>query len=275
MLLSSQLGGWLNNSKALLRMIEAVLAAIVILTAFTVSYHYATPPNPFTIRAKGDLEKMAYDLLHRLAEEKALDEILGKNDPTLLGDEFAAALRSLLPKNIVYNLTIYNATRIMKYTNMTISVQVNATGQGGVRVNITSPSGKSRTSGWLGDDSTSLIIVEYPELGNWTLTVEWNVAGNVNYSGVIRGFKEGAWSLISDFNEKFEIGVTQGRIHEYYFWLYDVKLSKLCVATNIENPEAMVKASEVGEAILTYTYSQLKGKFYTLVLHLTVARVER
>jgi hypothetical protein len=262
------------NNKALLRMIEAVLAAIVILLAFTVSYHYATPPNPFTIRAKGDLEKMAYDVLHRLAEEKALDEVMEKNDPTLLGDEFAAALRTLLPKNIVYNLTIYNATRIMKYTNMTINVNVDATERGEVRVNITSPSGGSKTSGWLGDGSTSSINVE-PELGNWTLTVEWNVEGNVKYSGVIRGFKEGAWSLISDFDGKFEIGVTHGRIHEYYFWLYDVKLDKLCSATNIENPEAMVKASEVGEAILTYTYSQLKGRFYALVLHLTVARVER
>jgi hypothetical protein len=265
------------NSKALLRMIEAVLAAIVILLAFTVSYHYATPPNPFAIRAKGDLEKMAYDVLHRLAEEKALDEVVEKNDPTLLGDEFAAALRTLLPKNIVYNLTIYNATRIMKYTNMTIRVEVNTTNQGGIWVNIISPSGEIITPNkWLvGNGSTSLIVVEYPELGNWTLTVEWNVAGNVNYSGVIRGFKEGAWSLISDFDGKFEIGVTQGRIHEYYFWLYDVKLDKLCSVTNIENPEAMVKASEVGEAILTYTYSQLKGRFYTLVLHLTVARVER
>jgi len=168
------------NNKALLRMIEAVLAAIVILLAFTVSYHYATPPNPFTIRAKGDLEKIAYDVLHRLAEERALDEILKKN-PTLLGDEFAAALRTLLPKNIVYNLTIYKAE----------------------------------------------IITIMPH----------NVEG--------------------------------------------VKLEKLADATNIEDPDTIVRASEVGKAVLTYTYSQLKEnpqleeEFYTLVLHLTIARVER
>jgi hypothetical protein len=169
------------NNKALLRMIEAVLAAIVILLAFTVSYYYATPPNPFTIRAKGDLEKIAYDVLHRLAEEKALDEILEKNDPTLLGDEFAAALRTLLPKNIVYNLTIYKAEII-------------------------------------------------------TITPH-NVEG--------------------------------------------VQLEKLANATNIEDPDTIVRASEVGKAVLTYTYSQLKEnpqlgeEFYTLVLHLTIARVER
>jgi hypothetical protein len=176
MLLSSQFGGWLNNSKALLRMIEAVLAAIIILLAFTVSYHYATPPNPFTIRAKGELEKMAYNLLHRLAEEKALDEILEKNDAELLGNEFAAALRTLLPKNIVYNLTIYKAEII----------------------------------------------------------------------------------TITPHNVK------------------SVGLVKLCNATNIEDPDTIVRASEVGKAVLTYTYSQLeRGEFYTLVLHLTIARVER
>ncbi|MEM2305941.1 MAG: hypothetical protein QXK51_11425, partial [Candidatus Methanomethylicia archaeon] len=97
------------NSKALLRMIEAILAAIIILTSFTLSYYYSAPPNPFTVRAKGDLEKLAYDVLHRLAEEKAFDEAI--KEPSIWMNELAAALRTLLPKNIIYNLTIYQAVK--------------------------------------------------------------------------------------------------------------------------------------------------------------------
>ncbi|MEM1547290.1 MAG: hypothetical protein QXP91_12640, partial [Candidatus Methanomethylicia archaeon] len=127
----------------------------------------------------------------------------------------------------------------------------------------------------LGSESTVSKTIPDPELGNWTITIRWNVMGDVSYYGHIRGFKEGAWSHIASFNGEFKIGVTQGREHKYYFWLYDVKLEKIGTATNIEDPKAIVRASEVGEAILTYTYSSLKGKFYTLVLHLTLARTER
>ncbi|MEM2405435.1 MAG: hypothetical protein QXY40_10000 [Candidatus Methanomethylicia archaeon] len=160
------------NSKALLRMIEAVLAAIVILTAFTLSYYYSASPNPFTVRAKGDLEKLAYDVLHRLAEEKAFDEAIEKS-PSIWMDQIAAALRTLLPKNIIYNLTIYQAVK--------------------------------------------------------------STENNVNLIPIGRS------------------------------------------TTNIENyEEAVIRASEMGGATLTYSYSSLEnGEFYVLILHLTLARTER
>ncbi|MEM2195408.1 MAG: hypothetical protein QW803_13235, partial [Candidatus Methanomethylicia archaeon] len=217
------------------------------------------------------------DVLHRLAEEKAFDEAIEKS-PSIWMDQIAAALRTLLPKNIIYNLTAYNATRTLKYTSITINIyNITATEQGKINVSITSPTGKiykNQTEN-LGNGSTASITIDNPELGNWTITIRWNVMGDVSYYGHIRGFKEGAWSHIASFNGEFKIGFTQGREHEYYFWLYDVKLKRIGMTTNIEDPKAIVRASEVGEAILTYTYSSLKKEFYTLVLHLTLARTER
>ena len=157
------------NSKAILRMVEAVLASIILLLAFTISYHYATPPNPFTVRAKGDLEKIAYDLLHRLAEERSLDKTLEGNNQDLLEGELKAALRTLLPKNIIYSLIVYKAK-------------------------------------WDGSRIT---------------------------------------------------------------------LEELCTVSNTELDE-FIRASETGGATVTYTYSTIDGGcFYTLILHLTLARPER
>lgn len=256
------------NSKALLRMVEALLAAIMILVAFTISYYYASPPNPFTVRAREDLEKVAYDLLHRLAEEKSLDEMLASGNPSLWRYELASALRTLLPKNIIYNLTIYNGTKTSDYSSVIIHIY-NITG-GDVDLYVTSPSGNTYSSE-KHDVNFEILNITDPEVGDWRVEVRW-VDGEVSYLGAVIGNKTGILSFITSFSGTLNLG----GYHEYHFWLYTVTLERLCEPiTNIDDPKAIVRASETGEATLTYTYSTLSGEFYTLVMHLTLARAER
>ncbi len=75
-------------------------------------------PNPYTSKTRKELVKYSYDLLLSLAERESFDKIIFTNGTVRLGWEqlMARAMNSLVPGDMVYNMTVYN----MSYVNGTV-----------------------------------------------------------------------------------------------------------------------------------------------------------
>ncbi|MEM1514978.1 MAG: hypothetical protein QXT26_02915 [Thermoproteota archaeon] len=87
------------------RIIEAVMASILLLIVFAVAFYMLFSSEKFFKQEVVDLNRLAYNILHRLAESGIIDEAVsgGQNGEIKLLD----ALQGLLPQNIYFNLTIY------------------------------------------------------------------------------------------------------------------------------------------------------------------------
>ncbi|MEM3591161.1 MAG: hypothetical protein QW702_03575 [Candidatus Bathyarchaeia archaeon] len=85
------------------RIIEAVIAAILIFIAFTAAFFMLFSSEKFFKQETVDLNRLAYNVLHRLAESGVIEIAVNEGQSTVL----ANALQSLLPQNVYYNLTIY------------------------------------------------------------------------------------------------------------------------------------------------------------------------
>ncbi|MEM2848854.1 MAG: hypothetical protein QXI36_01090 [Candidatus Bathyarchaeia archaeon] len=97
--------------RGIMRVIEALFASIIILVAVVASNQLIVFPNPFTSRTRSDLEKLGYNLMFRLAQDKTLESLIldlttrnvrsgWENDATIL-------LSGLLPVGVYFNLTVY------------------------------------------------------------------------------------------------------------------------------------------------------------------------
>ncbi|MEM1508194.1 MAG: hypothetical protein QW262_08125 [Candidatus Bathyarchaeia archaeon] len=85
------------------RIIEAVIAAILIFIAFTAAFSMLFSSEKFFKQETVDLNRLAYNVLHRLAESGVIETAINEGQSAVL----ANALQSLLPQNVYYNLTIY------------------------------------------------------------------------------------------------------------------------------------------------------------------------
>lgn len=101
----------LKARRGIMRVIEALFASIIILVAVVASNQLIVFPNPFTSRTRSDLEKLGYNLMFRLAQDKTLESLIlnittrevrsgWENDATIL-------LSGLLPVGVYFNLTVY------------------------------------------------------------------------------------------------------------------------------------------------------------------------
>ncbi|MEM2321417.1 MAG: hypothetical protein QXS79_06025 [Candidatus Bathyarchaeia archaeon] len=84
------------------RIIEAVVASILIFIAFTAAFFMLFSSEKFFRQEAVDLNRLAYNVLHRLAESGVIDETIESSSSTTL----FSALQSLLPPNIYFNLII-------------------------------------------------------------------------------------------------------------------------------------------------------------------------
>jgi len=94
-----------GRSKGQLRVIEAVLASIIIFTTFTSAAYLLTSHRTWATRNLEELEKIGYNALQRLAESGGLEATVGDSH---LGWELhlKLLLETILPASIYYNLTV-------------------------------------------------------------------------------------------------------------------------------------------------------------------------
>ncbi|MEM1557811.1 MAG: hypothetical protein QXI11_03475 [Thermoproteota archaeon] len=103
----------LKARKGIMRVIEALFASIIILMAIVASNQLIVFPNPFTSRTRSDLEKLGYNLMFRLAQDKVFESLILKAETRELrdrnewGNDTKILLSGLLPVGVYFNLTVY------------------------------------------------------------------------------------------------------------------------------------------------------------------------
>jgi predicted PurR-regulated permease PerM len=97
------------------RMIEAVISAILIIGAFSVSYYLLIPPSASQIRSGESLTKYGYNLLSTLASSNGFERLFIDYHGERVSDweqQLKSTLNSLLPSNVLFNLTVYKAMEV-------------------------------------------------------------------------------------------------------------------------------------------------------------------
>lgn len=93
-----------RSSSGQARILEAVIAAILIFMTSSVAFFMLFSSERVFKQEVVDLNRLAHNVLHRLAESGIIDEALkdGEADTRKL----MSAIQSLLPHNVYFNLTI-------------------------------------------------------------------------------------------------------------------------------------------------------------------------
>lgn len=106
----------LVKHNAQVRIIEAVIAAILILVVFTAAFSMIMSSQNVSRQEAVDLNKLAYNTLHRLAESNAIEESIESNAPNNL----QRTLQELLPQGVYYYLSVnrtYPSTGSWTFSN--------------------------------------------------------------------------------------------------------------------------------------------------------------
>ncbi|MEM3666946.1 MAG: hypothetical protein QW222_07705 [Candidatus Bathyarchaeia archaeon] len=90
------------------RILEAVIAAVIIFIVFSVSIFLVQTSNVKVSQEKADLDRLGYNVLHEIVESGSIEATLEED---VLGGEYLKTLiHRSLPSSIYFNLTIYNCT---------------------------------------------------------------------------------------------------------------------------------------------------------------------
>ena len=91
-----------------MRILEAVIATIVLLIAFTAFYFMLYSSARFFKQEAVDLNRLSYNALMHLAGSGVIERAV--SNPTTGKAMLVRALQSLLPSNVFFNLTVLNVT---------------------------------------------------------------------------------------------------------------------------------------------------------------------
>lgn len=104
-----------KSVKGQMRVVEAILSSFVILVAITFLNVFAvTPMSP--MYETGELEKMGYNVLHNLDEQRLLCRFVFNSE----WQNLTAALMASLPPDVYFDLNIYNLNGTIVNQNVPI-----------------------------------------------------------------------------------------------------------------------------------------------------------
>lgn len=101
--------------KGMARMIEAVISAVLIIGAFSVSYYLLIPPSASQIRSNEALVKYGHNVLSSLASNNGFEILFTNYKGKAVPDweqELKIAVNSLMAPKVIFNLTVYKVTRL-------------------------------------------------------------------------------------------------------------------------------------------------------------------
>lgn len=92
------------------RILEAVIGAVIIFLVFTASYYLIQSSSSIPTQETADLNRLCYNVLHRIVESDTIEETLETQDSTSGAASLQMVVREALPQGIYFNLTVYNCT---------------------------------------------------------------------------------------------------------------------------------------------------------------------
>ncbi|HVP24099.1 MAG TPA: hypothetical protein VMS77_09345 [Conexivisphaerales archaeon] len=178
-----------TKRRAISRLIEAILAAIILASSLSISYFYLVPANPTVVRGSDDLAKMGYDLLSSMASTGGFDTaIVLPNGTVASGWEspVRAALGSLLPPGIIFNLTVYEAKNSTAGQNLVDLVPLNAANITNAQPANITVNGSVTTTGYVGSflsaGQTAQVTFMYTTRSYYILVLVLQLARSTNKS---------------------------------------------------------------------------------------------
>lgn len=103
------------KDRGIAAIIEAVVSSLLLIAAFSVGFYLLSTPTISHQRYSEDLTKVGYNLLSALAENDGFDKLMFDSyGKFTVGweQQLKVVIVSLLPSNIIFNVTVYNATLI-------------------------------------------------------------------------------------------------------------------------------------------------------------------
>jgi len=107
----------LKDRRGQMRIVEVILASFVLLGALAFVNVFVTTPRS-AIYEVGDLEKLGYNVLHNLDEQRLLARFV-YNEPEWTAN-FTNALRVSLPTGVFFDLTIRSINGVVLNRNVPI-----------------------------------------------------------------------------------------------------------------------------------------------------------
>jgi hypothetical protein len=103
------LNGLLKARKGQSRILEAVIAAVIVFIVFSVSTFLIRTSDVGVVQERADLDRLGYNVLHRLVESGTIEETL-ENSAGLGEAQLKTMVQKSLPAAMYFNLTVYNCT---------------------------------------------------------------------------------------------------------------------------------------------------------------------
>jgi hypothetical protein len=101
----------LKTSRGQSRILEVVIAAVIIFIVFSVSMFFIQPSDVRVLQERADLDRLGYNVLHRLVESGTIQYFLEVPlNQTARELNLRTAVQKSLQSAIYFNLTIYNCT---------------------------------------------------------------------------------------------------------------------------------------------------------------------
>ncbi len=98
-----------KENRGTARILEGVIAAIIIFVAFSVSVYLLQSSDARVFEEKSDMDRLSYNVLHTLVESGTIEETL-ELEPFSAAPNLKSALQRSLPSSIYFNLTVFNCT---------------------------------------------------------------------------------------------------------------------------------------------------------------------
>jgi hypothetical protein len=110
------------KKKGVATIIEAVVASLLLISVFSVSFFLISTPSIPHQRYSEDLTKVGYNLLSGLAVNDGFDGVLYDSNGNMVKgweQQLTVVINTLIPNNIIFNVTVYEALNDPQ-TNMVI-----------------------------------------------------------------------------------------------------------------------------------------------------------
>lgn len=104
----------MNRRRGIARLVEVILASVLLTASLSISYYYLIPANPNVQRGTENLDKFGFDLLSTLSSQGGFDDAILNSTGVALPNwqqNLNVVLGTLMPVGIDFNLTVYEAVR--------------------------------------------------------------------------------------------------------------------------------------------------------------------
>ncbi len=99
----------IDEKSGQMRILETIIAAAIIYIVFSAAFFIIRSSETITSQETTDLNKLGYNVLHRMMESRTIEETLEKH-PEIGINYLKNVVQKFLPTGVYFSLKIYNCT---------------------------------------------------------------------------------------------------------------------------------------------------------------------